>query len=72
MNILTAQVQKAKERSVRFGPKKKLTPEQVLELQQRREQGTLIKTFTQDYRLSKVSVYRYLGQVDSSLSGQNA
>ena len=65
-------VQKAKERGVRFGPKKKLTPEQVLELQQRREQGALIKTLMQDYRLSKVSVYRYLSQADSSLSGQNA
>jgi hypothetical protein len=49
-----------------------LTPEQVSELQQRREQGALIKTLMQDYGISKVSVYRYLGQTDSSLSSQNA
>ena len=61
-------VQKAKERGVRFGAKKKLTPEQVLELQQRREQGVLIKTLMQDYGISKVSVYRYLGRTHSSLS----
>jgi DNA invertase Pin-like site-specific DNA recombinase len=61
-------IQKAKDRGVHFGPKKKLTPEQVLELQCRREQGTLIKTLMYDYRLSKVSVYRYLSAVDTSVS----
>ncbi|ETX00981.1 MAG: resolvase [Candidatus Entotheonella factor] len=65
-------VQKAKERGIRFGAKKKLTPAQVSELQQRREQGVLIKTLMQDYGISKVSVYRYLGQTDSALSSQNA
>ena len=65
-------IQKAKERGVHFGPKKKLTPEQVLELQCRREQGTLIKTLMYDYRLSKVSVYRYLSAVDTSVSIVNA
>jgi DNA invertase Pin-like site-specific DNA recombinase len=65
-------VQKAKERGIRFGAKKKLTPEQVSELQQRRQQGVLIKTLMQDYGISKVSVYRYLGQTDSFLSAQNA
>lgn len=65
-------VQKAKKRGVRFGPKKKLTSEQVSELQQRREKGTLIKTLIHDYGISKVSVYRYLHQTDSSLSAPNA
>ena len=61
-------IQKAKERGVHFGPKKKLTPEQVLELQRRREQGALIKTLMHDYSISKVSVYRYLSEVDTSMS----
>lgn len=56
-------IQKAKERGVRFGRKKKLTPGQIAELQHRRAQGTLIKTLMQDYYLSKASVYRYLGQI---------
>lgn len=54
-------IEKAKERGVRFGPKKKLAPEQIVELQRRREQGALIKTLMQEYGISKVSVYRYLG-----------
>lgn len=61
-------IHKAKERGVHFGPKKKLTPEQVVELQRRREQGTLIKTLMHDYSISKVSVYRYLSEVDTSVS----
>ena len=59
---------KAKERGVRFGRKKKLTPEQITELKRRREQGTLIKKLMQDYGISKVSVYRYLSGKDSYLS----
>jgi DNA invertase Pin-like site-specific DNA recombinase len=55
-------IQKAKERGVRFGPKKRLTEEQTTELRKRRDQDELIKIFMQDYKLSKVSVYRYLGQ----------
>ncbi|HIE28733.1 TPA: recombinase family protein [Candidatus Poribacteria bacterium] len=61
-------IQKAKERGVRFGRKKKLTPEQIIQLKHRRKQGTLIKTLMQDYGLSKVSVYRYLKENDSLLS----
>ena len=59
---------KAKERGVRFGRKNKLTRQQIVELQQRRKQGTLIKTLIKDYSLSKASVYRYLKENDSSLS----
>jgi DNA invertase Pin-like site-specific DNA recombinase len=51
-------MQKAKQCGVRSGPKKKLTPEQIIKLQQRRDQGTLIKTLMHDYSLSKASVYR--------------
>jgi DNA invertase Pin-like site-specific DNA recombinase len=59
---------KAKERGVHFGRKKKLAIKQIIELKCRREQGTLIKTLMQDYGLSKVSVYRYLKENESSLS----
>jgi DNA invertase Pin-like site-specific DNA recombinase len=61
-------IQKAKERGIRFGRRKSLTTEQIAELRQRREQGVLIRTLMVDYKLSKASVYRYLGQTNSSLS----
>ena len=51
---------KAKERGVLFGRKKKMTSQQIEELQERRKSGTLIKTLMADYNLSKASVYRYL------------
>ena len=65
-------IAKAKERGVHFGRKKKLTPEQIIQLQGSREQGALIKTLMQDYGLSKVSVYRYLAQTHSSRAAHNA
>lgn len=51
---------KAKERGVSFGRKRKITQQQIEELQERRKSGTLIKTLMADYDLSKASVYRYL------------
>ncbi len=63
-------VQKAKERGVHFGRKKKLTPQQMDELRHRREQGILIKTLMKDYCLSKASVDRYVGETDSSQSAK--
>lgn len=56
-------IHKAKQRGVKFGKGKKLTSEQITELRLRRKQGTLIKDLMQDYRLSKSSVYRYLGEM---------
>jgi DNA invertase Pin-like site-specific DNA recombinase len=53
-------IQKAKERGVQFGRDKSLTPAQVAELQQRRQQGALIKTLMAEYKISKATVYRYL------------
>ncbi|AGF53689.1 resolvase (plasmid) [Synechocystis sp. PCC 6803] len=53
-------IQNAKARGVRLGREKQLTEQQVLELRQRREQGTLIKILMKDYKLSKASIYRYL------------
>ena len=37
-------INKAKERGVAFGRKKKMTPQQIEELRERRKSGTLIKT----------------------------
>src|SRR5512144_1189238 len=61
-------IQKAKERGIRFGRSKSLTDGQAAELRQKRVQGTLIRTLMQDYRLSKASVYRYLGETDAALA----
>ena len=58
-------IQKAKQRGVQFGKKKKLSARQVTELRQRRAQGDLIKTLMQAYGLSKASVYRYLAVSDT-------
>ena len=46
---------------VKFGRKKALTDEQVLELRQKRSQGLKIKELMTHYSLSKASVYRALG-----------
>jgi DNA invertase Pin-like site-specific DNA recombinase len=53
-------IQKAKEKGVKFGRKKKLTKLQRDELRKRRQKGDLIKNLMKDYGLSKASVYRYL------------
>ena len=55
-------IQKAKERGVRFGKRKKLNPEQIAELQSKRKEGVLIKRLMKEYDLSKSSVYRYLNE----------
>ena len=56
----------AKERGVRFGQQKRLTAQQVVELQARRKEGELIRELMAGYGLSKATVYRYLNQeVDS-------
>lgn len=51
---------KAKEKGVSFGRKKKLSQDQIQQLQQRRADGELIKTLMKEYDLSKASIYRYL------------
>lgn len=53
-------IKKAKDRGISFGRKKKLTSQQIKELHNKRAQGVLIKTLMADYKLSKVSIYRYL------------
>ena len=58
-------INKAKERGVAFGRKRKMTTQQIEELIERRKSGTLIKTLMADYSLSKASVYRYLDADDN-------
>jgi len=53
-------INKAKERGIAFGRKRKMTTQQIEELRERRKKGVLIKTLMGDYNLSKASVYRYL------------
>ena len=52
---------KAKQKGVRFGATKKLTGTQIEEMRQKRKTGILIKSLMAEYKLSKASVYRYLG-----------
>ena len=54
-------IRNAKASGIHLGRKKDLTEQQCLELRQKREQGALIKTLMKEYKLSKASVYRYLG-----------
>ena len=51
----------ARKSGVKFGRKKSLTDEQVVEMRQKRTDGLLIKDLMTHYGLSKASVYRALG-----------
>lgn len=53
---------KAKERGIKFGKSKALSSKQIVELQNKRKQGVLIKTLMKDFNLSKSSIYRYLNK----------
>ena len=60
-------IAKAKECGGRFGQQKRLTEQQVAELQARRQEGELIKELMAGYGISKATVYCYLNQkVDSA------
>ncbi len=59
-------INKAKERGIAFGRKKKLDKDGVAMLRQRRAEGVLIKTLMKDYNLSKASIYRYLGKTEEN------
>ena len=50
-------IAKAKERGVRFGQQKRLTEQQVAQLQARRKEGELIRELMVGYGLSKATVY---------------
>jgi len=55
-------IKKAKDRGVQFGKRPALTNEQIVELRDKRAQGTLIKDLMAHYNLSKATIYRYLTQ----------
>jgi DNA invertase Pin-like site-specific DNA recombinase len=57
-------IESAKARGVMFGRHKCLTQQQIVELQARRRQGTLIRTLMSDYRIAKATVYRYLSEAN--------
>jgi DNA invertase Pin-like site-specific DNA recombinase len=56
---------KAKARGVLFGRRKTLTPQQVVTLQIKRQQGTPIRSLIKEYGISKATVYRYLHSVET-------
>ena len=53
---------KAKAQGVQFGPQRKLSDEEIIELKQRRESGELVKDLMADYGISKATLYRYLSE----------
>jgi Helix-turn-helix domain of resolvase len=57
-------IQQAKARGVPFGRHKTLTPRHISELCARRKDGVPISWVVHDYRISKATVYRYLGQTE--------
>ena len=54
-------IKRAKDRGIQFGKRPALTDDQVAELRDKRNQGTLIKDLMAHYGLSKATIYRYLG-----------
>jgi DNA invertase Pin-like site-specific DNA recombinase len=52
-------IENAKARGVVFGRHKSLTRQQIVELQHRRRQGTLIRTLMRDYRIAKIPLANY-------------
>ena len=54
-------IKRAKDRGIQFGKRPALTVDQVAELRDKRNQGTLIEDLMAHYGLSKATIYRYLG-----------
>ncbi len=57
----------AKARGIVFGRRKTLTPSQIAELQERRQQDWRISALMTAYRISKATVYRYLNSPDTEV-----
>lgn len=53
-------IRKAKDRGIRFGARKRLSDTDIADLKRKRDDGFKIRELMKEYRLSKVSVYRYL------------
>ena len=58
-------IKRAKDRGIRFGKRPALTDDQVAELRDKRNHGTLIKDLMAHYGLSKATIYRYLGSKEA-------
>lgn len=58
-------IKKAKNRGVQFGKRPALTDDQIVELRDKRAQGTLIKALMAEYSLSKATIYRYLSEKEA-------
>lgn len=57
-------LEQAKARGVPLGRHKMLTPQHIAELCARRKTGVPISRLMYDFRISKATVYRYLGNAD--------
>lgn len=53
-------IAKAKENGVQFGAKAKLTPEQIIQLKERRAKGEQVKDLMKAFGIGKTTVYRLL------------
>lgn len=53
-------IEKAKQAGIKFGRRKALSAQQILELRAKREKHVLIKHLMKEYGISEASVYRYL------------
>ena len=53
-------IRKAQSKGVHIGRKKKLSPEDIKSLQEKRSNGVLIKDLAKEYNMQPMSVYRYL------------
>ncbi len=63
-------IEHAKARGVVFGRRKSLTPPQIAELQERRQQGWTISALMTTYRISKATVYRYLSGTEAEITSR--
>ena len=52
----------ANARGVQFGKRPALTENQIIEMRDKRANGTLIKDLMAEYSLSKATIYRYLSK----------
>lgn len=54
-------INKAKKAGIRFGRRKSLNAQQIIELKAKRQGHVLVKDLMSEYGISEASVYRYLG-----------
>lgn len=59
----------AKETGVKFGRKNVWTPEQIKEMYEERQQGSLIREIMEKYNISRASLYRLINEHENSIFG---